>query len=56
MFLDKDFLLNTETARVLYHEAAASCPIIVIPASVKEASHAIIRPLLIQGRFHILQL
>ncbi|MBQ3303721.1 MAG: glucuronate isomerase, partial [Clostridia bacterium] len=28
MFLDKDFLLNTETARVLYHEAAAGCPII----------------------------
>ncbi|MBQ6120613.1 MAG: glucuronate isomerase, partial [Clostridia bacterium] len=28
MFLDKDFLLNTETARVLYHEAAADCPII----------------------------
>ena len=28
MFLDKDFLLNTETARKLYHEAAESCPII----------------------------
>ena len=28
MFLDKDFLLNTEAARVLYHEAAADCPII----------------------------
>ncbi len=28
MFLDKDFLLNTETARRLYHEAAAACPII----------------------------
>ena len=28
MFLDKDFLLNTETARKLYHEAAAECPII----------------------------
>ena len=27
-FLDKDFLLNTETARVLYHEAAEHCPII----------------------------
>ena len=27
-FLDKDFLLNTETARVLYHEAAEDCPII----------------------------
>ena len=27
-FLDKDFLLNTETARILYHDAAASCPII----------------------------
>ena len=28
MFLDKDFLLNTEAARVLYHEAAEACPII----------------------------
>ena len=28
MFLDKDFLLNTETARKLYHEAAERCPII----------------------------
>lgn len=28
MFLDKDFLLNTETAKKLYHEAAESCPII----------------------------
>ena len=28
MFLDKDFLLNTETARKLYHEVSASCPII----------------------------
>ena len=27
-FMDKDFLLNTETARVLYHEYAAKCPII----------------------------
>ena len=27
-FLDQDFLLNTETARVLYHEAAEHCPII----------------------------
>ncbi len=27
-FLDKDFLLNTDTAKILYHEAAASCPII----------------------------
>ena len=27
-FLDKDFLLNTEAARVLYHEAAEKCPII----------------------------
>ena len=27
-FMDKDFLLNTETARVLYHEAAENCPII----------------------------
>ena len=27
-FLDKDFLLNTETARKLYHEAAENCPII----------------------------
>ena len=27
-FLDKDFLLNTEAARVLYHEAAENCPII----------------------------
>ena len=27
-FMDKDFLLDTETARVLYHEYAAKCPII----------------------------
>ena len=27
-FLDKDFLLDTVTARVLYHEAAEKCPII----------------------------
>ena len=27
-FMDKDFLLNTETARVLYHEYAAKCPVI----------------------------
>lgn len=27
-FMDKDFLLNTETARTLYHQYAASCPII----------------------------
>jgi len=27
-FLDKDFLLNTETARTLFHEAAEKCPII----------------------------
>jgi glucuronate isomerase len=25
-FLDQDFLLNTETARTLYHQAAESCP------------------------------
>ena len=28
MFLDKDFLLNTQTARTLYHETAERCPII----------------------------
>ena len=28
MFLDKDFLLNTETARRLFHESAEACPII----------------------------
>ena len=28
MFLDKDFLLYTDTAKKLYHEAAESCPII----------------------------
>ena len=27
-FMDKDFLLTTETAKRLYHEAAADCPII----------------------------
>ncbi len=27
-FMDKDFLLNTETARILYHDAAEACPII----------------------------
>jgi len=27
-FMDKDFLLSTETARTLYHEVAAKCPII----------------------------
>ncbi len=28
MFMDRDFLLNTETARTLYHEASENCPII----------------------------
>ena len=28
MFLDKDFLLDTETARRLYHDVAEGCPII----------------------------
>ena len=27
-FMDKDFLLNTETAKVLFHEASEKCPII----------------------------
>ncbi len=27
-FMDKDFLLNTSTARTLYHDVAAKCPII----------------------------
>ena len=27
-FMDKDFLLNTPTARTLYHEVASKCPII----------------------------
>ena len=27
-FMDKNFLLNTDTSRTLYHEAAESCPII----------------------------
>ncbi len=27
-FMDKDFLLNTETSRILYHDAAETCPII----------------------------
>ncbi len=27
-FMDRDFLLNTETARILYHDAAEKCPII----------------------------
>jgi len=27
-FMDKDFLLNTETARTLYHEVSAKCPVI----------------------------
>ncbi len=27
-FMDKDFLLSSETAKILYHEYAASCPII----------------------------
>ena len=27
-FLDKDFLLNTDAAKVLFHEAAENCPII----------------------------
>ena len=27
-FMDKDFLLNTDTARKLYHDVAAKCPII----------------------------
>ena len=28
MFMDKDFLLNTDTARKLYHDYAKDCPII----------------------------
>ena len=28
MFMDKDFLLNTQTAKTLFHETAAKCPII----------------------------
>ena len=28
VFMDRDFLLNTETAKVLFHEAAEKCPII----------------------------
>ena len=27
-FMDKDFLLHTETAKRLYHDVAAKCPII----------------------------
>ena len=27
-FMDKDFLLSTETAKKLYHEFAAECPIV----------------------------
>lgn len=27
-FMDKDFLLNTQTARTLYHDVSAKCPII----------------------------
>ena len=27
-FMDKDLLLTTETARKLYHDYAAACPII----------------------------
>lgn len=27
-FMDKDFLLSTPTARTLYHDVAAKCPII----------------------------
>lgn len=27
-FMDKDFLLSTSTARTLYHDVAAKCPII----------------------------
>ena len=45
MFLDKDFLLNTETAKKLYHEAAESCPIIdyhchINPREIWEDPHA----------------
>ena len=28
MFMDKDFLLSTDTAKTLFHETAAKCPII----------------------------
>ena len=28
MFLDENFLLNTQTAKQLYHGTAAACPII----------------------------
>ena len=39
MFLDKDFLLNTQTARTLYHEAAEECRIIDIPAGAEDTVH-----------------
>ncbi|MBQ7866936.1 MAG: glucuronate isomerase [Clostridia bacterium] len=40
-FMDKNFLLNTETARTLYHDYAAKCPIIdyhchLIPREIYE--------------------
>ena len=43
-FMDKDFLLNTETARKLYHDYAASCPIIdyhchISPKEIWEEHH-----------------
>ena len=43
-FMDKDFLLNTETARTLYHEVAEKCPIIdyhchISPKEIYENLH-----------------
>lgn len=43
-FMDKDFLLNTETAKALYHETAAKCPIIdyhchISPKEIYENLH-----------------
>ena len=43
-FMDKDFLLSTETAKALYHETAAKCPIIdyhchISPKEIYENLH-----------------
>lgn len=29
-FMDADFLLQTDTAKILYHEAAEKCPFLTI--------------------------
>ena len=43
-FMDRDFLLSTQTAKTLYHNVAAKCPIIdyhchISPKAIYEDLH-----------------